>query len=74
MIREELVELRKKLMKGSPPYTTDPVLGNKSRKGGVAGLEERKAIGAFDPNSSGVILALEAIMQITDHLLEKEKD
>lgn len=70
MKREELLELRTHLVRGDPPYEVDQ-MGNKRRTKGVAGLDERKALGDHDPNAAGIRLALESLLKLTDHLLER---
>lgn len=71
MKRDEMIDLRKRLVRGDPPYTVDQ-MGNLIReKGGLAGLDERRALGDHDPNASGVRLALETQLALIDHLLER---
>lgn len=71
MNRDEMIKLRTRLIKGEPPYEIDQ-MGNKVRqKGGLPGIEERKAVGDYSYESTGVRLALETLLQITEHLLER---
>lgn len=71
MTREELLEVRKRLMLGDPPYTRDTMGNLRREKGGLPGLLERQALGDHDPNASGVRLALDTTLMLIDHLLEK---
>lgn len=72
MKREELVELRDHLIRGDPPYEGFDLMGKPKRgRGGVAGLEERKAMGDYDPNASAIRLLMEAQLKLIDHLLER---
>lgn len=73
MKRDEMVELRKRLMMGEPPYTVDPMGNLRREKGGLPGLNERKRAGDHDPNASGVRLALETLLALIDHWLERMK-
>lgn len=74
MTREELLELRQKLLRGSPPFTPDPTNpGNMTRKIGVPGLEERRAMGDFDANASGVRMALEACLALVQNEIDKKR-
>lgn len=70
MTREEMVELRQKLICGDPPYTSGP-LGEKLRGSGVPGIEERKVLSDHDANASGIRLVMEAQLKLIDHLLER---
>lgn len=71
MTKEEMVLLRRRLVLGEPPYTTDAIGNLKREKGGIAGLHERQKLGDHDPNASGVRLALETQLVLIDHLLER---
>lgn len=71
MTREEMILLRKHLIMGNPPYTTDAIGNLKREKGGTPGLHERQHLGDHDPNASGVRLALETHLNLIDHLLER---
>lgn len=73
MTREELMELRSSLLLGNPPYEIDPVTGARKRKSGTPGLEERRTMGDYDTNASGIRVALEACLQLTDCLLDRMK-
>ena len=76
MTRDELVELRQKLLLGFPPYETG-AMGELMRKSGIAGLHERRRLGTYDTNASGILLALETILTLCDHALDnmpREKD
>lgn len=72
MTKEELLAIRKRLIMGDPPYEKDD-MGNLRRRGGVAGLHERKSLGDHDPNASGVRLALETLLALIDDRLEKAR-
>lgn len=69
--RDEMAALRKKIMMGEPPYEIDPFLQTKIRKSGTRGLEELRDIGNYSAGAEAAILALEASLQIVDHLLER---
>ena len=72
MTREEMIDLRKRLLRGDPPYEERDVMGRPKReKGGVPGLDELKAMGDYGAGASGIRLALEAQLQIIEHLLER---
>jgi hypothetical protein len=75
MTRQELLDLRTKLIRGDPPYTVRKVgpIEERNRSGGVPGLDERAMINEFDANASGVKLALQACLALTEHLLERLK-
>lgn len=70
MTKEELAQIRQRLLLGEPPYTKDP-MGNLVRSTGVAGLHERQQRGDHDANASGVRLALETHLQVLEHLIER---
>lgn len=70
MNRDELLVLREKLLMGDPPYEENQ-FGDKVRKGGTPGLRERKTMGGYDVNASGVALALQACLELTQHLLDR---
>jgi hypothetical protein len=72
MTREELLALRNKLIVGDPPFTRDPT-GRMARSDGIAGLEERRALGDYDANAAGIRLALEACLKLAQHLLDRMK-
>ena len=71
--RDDMVALRSRLMLGDPPYEIDPYLQTKVRKSGVPGFEELRDIGNYDAGAAANILALDACIQIIDHLLERIK-
>ncbi len=72
MTREEIVELRLRLIRGDPPYEELDLMGKPKRaKGGIPGLDERKALGDYDPSASGIRLTMEAVVKLMDHLLER---
>jgi hypothetical protein len=73
MTREELVALRTLLMRGTPPYTKNALGALERKSGGIPGIEERRAMGQYDTNASGVLLALEASLMMVDHILERTK-
>jgi hypothetical protein len=70
--REELLEIRDQIIRGSPPYTKDSI-GTLKRVGGVPGLDERKAMGDYDTNASGVRMALEICLKLVQHSLDRAK-
>jgi len=72
MTREEIIELRLRLIRGDPPYEELDLMGKPKRaKGGTPGLDERKALGDYDPGASGIRLVMEALVKLMDHLLER---
>lgn len=72
--RDDMVALRNRLLLGEPPYEIDAFLQTKVRKkGGAPGLEELRDIGNYDAGAGANILALEACLQIIDHLLGRMK-
>jgi hypothetical protein len=72
MNRDEMVELRRRLIRGDPPYEEVDLMGRPKRdKSGVPGLDELKAMGDYGAGASGIRLALETELRIIDHLLEK---
>lgn len=71
MKRDELVQLRERVLLGEPPYTKDALGKLRRERGGLPGLHERQALGDHDPNASGVRLALETQVALIDHLLER---
>jgi hypothetical protein len=74
MKREEMVELRTRLIRGDPPYDEIDLMGKPKRgKGGVPGLDERKALGDYDPGAGGLRLSFEALVKLIDHFLERMK-
>lgn len=71
MTREELIELRERLISGDPPYEGLDLMGKPKRgRGGIAGLDERKALGDYDTSASGIRMVMEALVKLADHLLE----
>ena len=73
MTRDELLELRGRLLLGSPPYELDQATGAKKRSSGAAGLEERRSMGDYDASAAGIRMALEICLQLTQHLLDRMK-
>jgi len=71
--RDDMLALRSRLMVGDPPYEIDPFLQTKVRKSGAPGFEELRDIGNYDAGASANILALDACIQIIDHLLGRIK-
>lgn len=72
MTRDEMVELRKTLLLGSPHYKEVDLMGRPKReKGGVPGIHELQAMGDYGAGASGIRLALESVVQILDHMLER---
>ncbi len=67
--RADMVALRDRLLLGDPPYEIDPFLQTKIRKSGAPGLEELRDIGNYDAGAAANILALDACLQIIDHIL-----
>ena len=72
MKREEMIELRQRLIRGDPPYFEEDIMGRPKRaKGGIPGLDERKVLGDYDPSAGGIRLAFEALIKLMDHHLER---
>ena len=74
--RDEMLALRKKIMMGDPPYEVEkagPLAGKKIRKTGSPGLQELREIGNYGAGAGGTVIALEAILQVVEHLLERLK-
>jgi hypothetical protein len=72
MTREEMIDLRLRLIRGDPPYEEVDLMGKPKRaKGGVAGLDERKALGDYDTSAAGIRLVMDALVKLADHLLER---
>jgi len=69
MTRDEIIELRQKLLLGVPPYETG-AMGELMRKGGIAGLDERRRLGAYDANASGLLLVMETSLMLCNHALD----
>lgn len=74
MKRDEMLDLRHRLIEGDPPFDGFDVMGKPKRsKGGIPGLAERRVLGDHDPGAGGIRLAYEALLKLTDHLLERMK-
>lgn len=71
MNREEMVDLRSRLLMGDPPYTVDQMSNMRREKGGVRGLDELKKLGDYNPDTATLRLALETSLKLIDHLLER---
>lgn len=69
MTREELVQWQRNLLLGIPPYSKN-VLGELLRNSGTPGIHERRQMGNFDANASGVLLALEGCLAVCQHALD----
>ena len=74
MTKEDLIELRERLIRGDPPYEEVDLMGRPKRaKGGTSGLDERTALGDYDPSASGIRMVMEAMVKLVDHMLEKTR-
>lgn len=70
MTKEEMLDLRDRIIRGDPPYEVDQ-MGNRRRHSGTAGLDELKAVGDFGAGAASARLALGAVLQLVDHVLER---
>lgn len=68
MTREEMVELRKRLIVGEPPYERDP-MGSLIRKTGSVGLDELRVLSDYGPGAAAIRTLFEAQIMLLDHLL-----
>lgn len=71
MTRQEVIELRKRLIVGEPPYTKDTT-GNLVRdRGGFAGIEERRIMGDYSPDATAIRVLIETCLLLIDDKLER---
>jgi len=70
MNRDEAIKIRKRLLKGDPPYETDS-MGNLRRNGGARGLDELKKLGDYSPETASIRMLYEALIAMYDHMLER---
>lgn len=73
MTRDELVDLRNRVIMGSPPYEREPVMNQMVRKSGTPGLDELRKTGDFGPHASSIVLALEVGLALIERALETEE-
>ena len=71
--REELVQLRDKVIRGDPPYEIDKVMETIRRSKGSPGLDELRKIGDFAPGIATLRLVLENQLAIIELLLERAR-
>jgi len=69
MTRDEIVKLRQDLLLGIPPYVKGS-MGELTRKSGIAGLEERRQLGTYDTNASGILLVMTTTLMLCEHALD----
>lgn len=70
MTRDELVQWQRNLLLGVPAYKKGS-LGELVRDNGVPGIHERRQMGAYDANASGVLLALEGCLAVCQHAIDQ---